>query len=77
MAQMREPLGLVGPNQYLKMFSTMYDDCLRRNYNKVETLRLKKCIFVPTPLEGGGTIYTNEFFVFREFSSIDIFIVGS
>ena len=29
------------------------------------------------PLEGGGTIYSNGFFLFREFSPLDIFIVES
>ena len=34
-------------------------------------------IIVPTPLEGrgGGTIYSNGFFLFREFWPTDIFIV--
>ena len=32
---------------------------------------------VPTPLEGGGAIYSNGFFLFRQFWSIDILIVGS
>ena len=34
-------------------------------------------IIVPTPLEGGGTIYSNGFFLFSQFSPIDIFIVES
>ena len=29
------------------------------------------------PLEGGGTIYSTGFFLFREFSPLDIFIVES
>ena len=29
------------------------------------------------PLEGGGTIYSNGVFLFREFSPLDIFIVES
>ena len=34
-------------------------------------------VIVPTPLEGEGTIYSNEFFLFRQFWPIDIFIVES
>ena len=33
--------------------------------------------FCSDPLEGGGTIYSNGFFLFREFSPIEIFIVES
>ena len=36
-----------------------------------------KLLFVPTPLEGGGTIYSTGFFLFRQFWPIDIFIVES
>ena len=32
-------------------------------------------IIVPTPLVGGGTIYSYGFFLFRQFWPIDIFIV--
>ena len=32
-------------------------------------------LFVPTPLVGGVTIYSNGFFLFREFWPTDIFIV--
>ena len=41
------------------------------------TLHPECQIFVPTPLEGGGTIYSNGFFLFRQFWPIDIFIVQS
>ena len=34
-------------------------------------------IVVPTPLEGGGTIYSNGFFLFSKFWPIDIFIIES
>ena len=34
-------------------------------------------IIVPTPLERGGNIYSNGFFLFRQFLPIDIFIVES
>ena len=40
-------------------------------------LRLKQTIIVPTPLEGGGTIYSIGFFLFSHFWPIDIFIVES
>ena len=40
--------------------------------------QLNVFIIVPTPLEGGGgTIYTNGFFLFSQFWPIDIFIVES
>ena len=32
-------------------------------------------IIVPTPLVGGGTIYSNWFFLFSQFWPIDIFVV--
>ena len=34
-------------------------------------------LIVPTPLEGGGTIYSTGFFLFSQFWPIDIFIVES
>ena len=36
---------------------------------------VKADVVVPTPLEGGGTIYSTGFFLFRQFWPIDIFIV--
>ena len=36
--------------------------------------KMRKLI-VPTPLKGGGTIYSNGFFLFSQFWPIDIFIV--
>ena len=36
-----------------------------------------KALIVPTLLRGGGTIYSTGFFLFREFSPLDIFIVES
>ena len=38
---------------------------------------VKQSFIVPTPLEGGGTIYSNGFFLFRQFLPIDMFIVES
>ena len=35
----------------------------------------KNTLIVPTPLVGGGTIYSNRFFLLRKFWPIAIFIV--
>ena len=47
----------------------------KRFYWNFHLISLSVELFVPTPLVGGGTIYPNGFFLFRQFWWIDIFIL--
>ena len=50
--------------------------CLLRNgFQKISFAPTD--LFVPTPLEAGGTIYSTVFLLFSQFWPIDIFIVES
>ena len=49
-------------------------DFKKRSFRKSHSSFVVNC---SDPLEGGGTIYSNGFFLFREFSPLDIFIAES
>ena len=47
------------------------------HYRQVKLSRRRSGLIVPTHFSGGGTIYSNGFFLFRQFWPIDIIIVES
>ena len=69
------------PNWNIKFYVRKYSSTLKfRRTVFLVTERVEKIIgvirlIVPTPLVVGGTIYSNGFFLFREFWPTDIFIV--
>ena len=62
--------GFEGRNSLLKRITNIWPWYLISNLESANSV-------VPTPLEGGATIYSNGFLLFRQFSPIDIFIVES
>ena len=62
---------------FAKSFTITDDDArLDIKANELFGLPFSK-VFCSDPLEGGGAIYSMGFFLFREFSPLDIFIVES
>ena len=59
--------------------TTLLDEMLKisRDLLSLNTINRAQLeiFFVPTPHVGGGTIYSNGFFLFKQFWPIDIFIV--
>ena len=65
----------MGKKQKCKKVNILRQFQLKKSFPVILPHKPYLYIIVPTPLLGGGTIYSNELFLFRQFWPIDILIV--